>query len=255
MDPIRLYRYTSTAGSDTIWRQALPPTPASATVTLALASPGGAAACDLSGSWSGSLGGAPIEPANLVLKQSGTTVTVTGAVDTSAEYFAANASIVFNAFPGMNGVPLVGAVGAYNGSSDACSMLSWQPPYSPPGSFWCRYPSCQPSVVPPATWPNEVNFCADGSQPPESVKDMFINPCSQNDVNGVNFTIPAQQFNVLTLRNASGGAPAVLYYGCRFRSAASGLKSEDFAYVAPLEFDEAGRVLQMSFVNEFELTL
>ena len=31
MDPIRLYRYTSTAGSDTIWRQALPPTPASAT--------------------------------------------------------------------------------------------------------------------------------------------------------------------------------------------------------------------------------
>lgn len=211
-----------------------------------------ATACDLSGAWSGSLGGAPIKPASLFLAQAGADVAVTGAVQTTASYFAANASIVFNDFPGL-AVPLVGAVGAFPGSADACSMLSWLPPYSPPGSFWCRFPACVPHVEPPANWTNEVNFCADGRQPPAHVADMTINPCSQDNVTGTAFTIPAQQFNVLTLRNDSGGLPAVLYYGERFRSAASGKKGEDFAYIAPLYFDGEGNVLRMQFVDEFVL--
>ena len=99
-------------------------------------------------------------------------------------------------------------------------------------------------------------MCADGRQPPSHVENMYINPCSQDDVNGVNFTIPAQQFHVLTLRNASkDGDPAILYYGQRFRSAASGLKSEDFTYMAPLDFDDEGNVRRMEFLNEFTLTL
>ena len=215
---------------------------------------GGGGACDLSGAWSGSLGGAPIAPANLFLAQAGAAVAVTGAVTTTATYFAANASIVFDHFPGME-VPLVGAVGAFPGSDDACSLLRWLPPYSPSGSFWCRFPSCAPPIVPPANWSNEVNFCADGEQPPAHVADMTINPCSQSNVSGSAFTVPAQQFNVITLRNDSGGGgpPAVLYYGERFRSAASGKKGEDFSYMASLQFDAEGNVLSMQFVQEFTL--
>ena len=215
---------------------------------------GGGGACDLSGAWSGSLGGAPIAPASLFLAQTGDAVAVTGAVRTSATYFAANASVVFDDFPGL-GVPLVGAVGAFPGSDDPCSLLSWLPPYSPPGSFWCRFPACAPAVEPPANWTNEVNFCANGEQPPAHVADMTINPCSQTNVSGSAFTVPAQQFNVLTLRNDSGGPPAVLYYGERFRSAASGRKGEDFSYVAPLQLDADGNVLRMEFVDEFTLEL
>ena len=70
----------------------------------------------------------------------------------------------------------------------------------------------------------------------------------------MNFTVPAQQFSIATLRNESG-PPAVVYYGERFRSAASGRKGEDFAYLAPLEFDAEGRVEPMRFVDEFELVL
>ena len=187
-----------------------------------------------------------------MLAQTGDAVAVTGAVSTAATYFAANASIVFNNFPGM-AVPLVGAVGAFPGSDDPCSLLSWLPPYSPPGSFWCRFPACAPPVEPPANWPNEVNFCANGEQPPAHVADMTINPCSQNNVSGSAFAVPAQQFNVISLRNDSGGPPAVLYYGERFRSAASGKKGEDFAYMAPLQFDEEGNLLRMEFVDEFTL--
>jgi len=233
-------------------RQLLPLPPP---LVAAAAAPGGAgAACDLSGDWSGSLGGAPITPADLHLAQAGAAVTVTGAVRTAAKYFAANASLVFAAFPGMD-APLVGAVGAFPGSADACSMLSWLPPYTPAGSFWCRYPACAPAVVPPANYSNEVNLCADGRQPPATVADMTINPCSQLNVSGTRFTIPAQQFNVLTLRNDSGGPPAVLYYGERFRSAASGKKGEDFAYIGPIELDAEGAVRRMQFLGEFEVVL
>ena len=218
------------------------------------AAPRAAAACDLSGAWSGSVGGAPIGPADIVLAQTGAAVAATGAVTTRGIYSAANASLVFDAFPGVAPAALVGAVGAFPGSADACSMISWLPPYTP-GSFWCRAPACGPAVEPPATWTNEVNFCADGSQPPAHVADMHINPCSQRDVNGANFSVPAQQFNIITLRNESGGPPAILFYGERFRSAASGKKGEDFAYMAPLIFDAAGRVEPMRFVDAFELVL
>jgi len=71
--------------------------------------------------------------------------------------------------------------------------------------------SSRGAAVPPANWSNEVNFCADGQQPPPHVPDMTINPCSQDKVAGVNFTIPAQQFGVAVLANSSGGDAAILY--------------------------------------------
>lgn len=213
--------------------------------------------CDLSGSWSGSLGGAPIVAPNLFLAHNTATniIKVTGAVITTAVYFPSNSSIVFNNFPGY-APPLVGTVGAYapNASSDACSQLSWLPPYTPPNSFWCRYPTCHVAPVPPANWTNEVNFCGDGQEPPRSVADMTINPCSQFDVNGVNFTIPAQQFSVSTLRNSTGGPAAILYFGERFRSTPNGAKSDDFQYWAPLSF--TGDALDtMRFLDNYTLVL
>ena len=189
-----------------------------------------AAGCDLSGDWSGSLNNAPISAPSLFLSHDTATniVHVTGGVDTIGTYFAANNSLVFNAFPGVAPVSLIGRVGPFNGSSDACSNLSWLPPYTPPNSYWCRYPACSVPVAPPANWSNEVNFCADGTQPPVSLPDMTINPCSQGDVRGTAFTIPAQQFGVSTLANSSGGESAFLYFGERFRSTPNGMKSDDF---------------------------
>jgi len=102
---------------------------------------------------------------------------VSGAVTTTAQYFDANRSIVFNAFPGY-APALIGIAGSFNGSADSCSELAWQSPYSPPGSFWCLYPVCAPSQEPPANWTNEVDFCSDGLEPPAHVDSMNINPCT-----------------------------------------------------------------------------
>ena len=216
-------------------------------------------ACNLTGSWSGSLGGAPIQQPNLFLTHDLETgvVSVTGGVTTTATYFPGNASIVFNSFPGVAPVSLIGVVGPYNNSaSDPCSQLSWQAPYQPPGSYWCRYPTCHVPLAPPANWTNEVNYCADGTQPPVSVASMYINPCSQLDVNGVNFTIPAQQFSVSTLPNVTTveGDPAFLYFGERFRSTPDGNKGHDFQYWAPLYFDPvSGELLRMAWQDNYTL--
>ena len=238
------------------------------------AAPPRGAACDLTGMWSGSLGGNGIGPPNLALTHdlSSGTVVVSGAVSTTGTYFPTNLSLVFNAFPGYP-LPLVGVTVPFNGSSDACSEIAWQAPYTPPGSFWRRNPAPQP----PANWTNEVNTCADGREPPSHVATMYINPCSQGDVGGTNFTIPAQQFSVATLANETGGPSALLYFGERFRSSPSGNKSADFqceclrlvclggktrehapksfADWAPLEFDDSGALLRMTWVDSYNLTL
>jgi hypothetical protein len=85
---------------------------------------------------------------------------------------------------------------------------------------------------------------------------MYHNPCSLNDVYGTNFTIPSQQFGVSVLRNDSGGAPAIWYFGERFGSSPIGNKSADFQYWGPLEFDPRnGAILPMKFLDEFLVTL
>ena len=214
------------------------------------------APCNLTGVWEGSLGGKPPGPPTVSLFHAASNaVTASGAVATAGVFYPANNSLVFPAFPGFAADPLVGALGAFNGSSDACSQLTWLRGDIPGGNYWCAAGACGPQPNPPAARPNEVNFCADGRQPPETVADMTINPCSQGDVNGVNFTVPAQQFAVATLANASGGAPALLYIGERFRSSPWGLKNSDFSYWAPLGFDADGAVQRMSFVDSYELVL
>jgi len=216
----------------------------------------GTAICNLTGAWAGKLAGQPITDPVLHLTHDMATnaVSITGAVSTNAVYFPRNNSIVFPNFPDYG--LLVGLAGDYSNSTIACSQLTWQPPYQPHGSFWCKWPVCAPPPLPPANWTNEVNPCADGRNPPVHVADMYHNPCSLNDVYGTNFTIPSQQFGVSVLRNDSGGAPAIWYFGERFGSSPIGNKSADFQYWGPLEFDPRnGAILPMKFLEEFLVTL
>lgn len=230
---------------------------AAAAVTSAHARVAGQDSCSLTGAWAGKLAGQPItEPViHLVHDLATNAVSVTGAVTTTAQFFPANSSLVFTHFPNYGPV-LVGTAGPYNGSTIDCSQITWDPPYSPPGSFWCKWPECAPSPLPPANWTNEVNPCGDGKNPPAHVADMNINPCSQSDVYGTNFTIPAQQFGIAVLRNDSGGDDAVWYFGERFGSSPIGNKSADFQYFGQLHFDAVnGAILPMAFVQEFNVTL
>ena len=112
--------------------------------------------------------------------------------------------------------------------------------------------------VPPANWTNEVNPCADGRKPPATVPDFHINPCSQADVQGTNFTVPAQQFGVATLPGVrlAGSAdpgPLLLYFGENFRSAPDGLKAHDLQTWIPLAFDAAGRLARMAMLPSFTI--
>ena len=65
-----------------------------------------------------------------------------------------------------------------------------------------------------------------------------MNPCDPGDWPGVNFTVPAQQFNVIrtNVADASGAvAEAVMYYGERANSAPDRLFSHNFQ-VSCLDF-------------------
>lgn len=105
-------------------------------------------------------------------------------------------------------------------------------------------------VQPPANWTNEINPCADGQNPPFDVANSTINPCSQRDVQGTNFTVPAQQFSVACLTDAKG-RPLPLYFGENFRSSQDGLKSHDLQTWLPLQTDQHGRLRTMVWQDSF----
>lgn len=85
------------------------------------------------------------------------------------------------------------------------------------------------------TYHGQLNYCADGSSPPEHVKDDKTNPCSMNDPYGTNFTVPAHPYNIATLP-ISSNETIHLYYGERFRSSKDGLKAHDFQTWLPIQF-------------------
>jgi hypothetical protein len=242
----------SSSSSSRGLRASLPPPPP--------ASSSSSSSCNLTGAWSGVLPGHTAgSPSLFLVHPAGgdNNVSISGAVQTWGTYFPGNNTLVIPSFPGGAGT-LVGAVQPFNGSTaDPCSEIVWLPPYQPPGAYWCRSPACGPQPEPPNNATNEVNFCADGTQPPSHVADMTINPCSQEDVYGTNFTIPAQQFGVAVFTNASspGGNPTVLFFGEHFKSAADGLKSHDLQAWIPLSFAEDGTLLPMVWMDEFELWL
>lgn len=215
--------------------------------------------CNLTGSWSGVFPGDSIAPPNLQIQHysNNNTIQLSGAADSLGLYIPTNNTIIFPSFPGYG--DLQGIVSPYNSSIiDICSNILWEN-YTPNGTFWCKYPICTPPVVPPANWTNEVNYCSTGLQPPRSVENMYINPCSQNDVYGPNFTIPAQQFNIATLTNSSGYT-YYLYYGEHFRSAIDNYKDHDLQSWIPLQFMDyteynLSLMLPMVWMDEFVLEL
>ena len=240
--------------------QAAQPRPQAAQPIRALPQAPAAAACNFTGAWSGVLAGSPIKRPNLFLAESdGSAIAVSGAVSVSGSYFAENSSVAFYNFPGYAPHTLVGSVSAFNGTGDSCSQISWLD-FDPPGSFWCKSPACGPHEIPPANWTNEMNTCADGTNPPRSVPNMYMNPCSQDDVYGTNFTIPAQMFSLATLRNVSvsptgaSDETTYLYFGEHFKSSDDGLKSHDLQSWIPIRFDaSSGKMIPMTWAEEFTL--
>lgn len=143
-----------------------------------------------------------------------------------------------------------GVVTSADGAAAGCDRIRW---YGYESFIWCREgKACaQPSYLDAP----EVNYCQDGSMPHEDVR---INPCDPDDAYGVNFTVPAQQFNVIsaaTIDAAGSVGTTFLYYGERANSAPDRLFSHNFQAWVPMSFGEDGAILPLSFPQTFELNL
>ena len=89
-------------------------------------------------------------------------------------------------------------------------------------------------------------------------EDVRVNPCDPNVQYGTNFTVPAQQFNVVQVPvfNASGSLyTEYLYYGERANSAPDSLFSHNFQAWVPMRFDNQGEILPLTFPSTFSLNL
>ena len=173
--------------------------------------------CDLSGDWR-SVQGSPDAPGN-------ETLTLTQAADSNNFTFTdkngqaagwIDQATGFVTFPPSAGDGR-GVVTSADGTAAGCDRIRW---YGYESFIWCRSgASCaQPSYRDAP----ELNYCADGAMPQEDVRD---NPCDPNHDYGVNFTVPAQQFNVIVVQvsdGAGGVAQQILYYGERANSTPDG---------------------------------
>ena len=128
--------------------------------------------------------------------------------------------------------------------------------------------------------PPQLNVCSNGKLPVEEQAWASVakrqNPCSPALVDGTNFTVPAQQFNVVEVwpggrdhagaEAAGAGAsasatvdppaePTLLYYGERSRSAPDGLKGHNYQAWVPVRFQSDGSVSPMQFLQAFQVPL
>ena len=140
-----------------------------------------------------------------------------------------------------------GVVTSADGRAAGCDRIRW---HGYENYTWCRAGAAcaTPSILDAP----EVNYCADGHMPLDGVR---VNPCDKNVTDGMNFTVPAQQFNVIRVRVRDAAEEAVLYYGERANSAPDGLFSHNFQAWVPLAFDDAGAILPMTFPPSFQLDL
>jgi hypothetical protein len=206
--------------------------------------------CDLTGNWT-ALGG-PGSPGNetfsIVQHPSSDNFTFTDA-NGSAEGWVDQAT-GYVTFPPSAGDGR-GVVTSADGLDAGCDRVRW---YGYESFIWCRAGSDCP--LPSYADAPELNYCADGSLPHEDVR---LNPCDPNQQYGTNFTVPAQQFNVISVPvvGADGeNTTAILYYGERANSAPDGLFSHNFQAWVPLVFDEnTGAIQRMTFPASFTLNL
>jgi len=199
-----------------------------------------AAVCDLSGTWvchSGINGDGKCGQATWAITQQGDKFNF----GSNSGTILANGYVLASVSP--NGQP--GVVTSANGNQAGCDRIRW---YGDESAHWCR--SGKQCAVPSSFLdPTEVNFCADKTLPKENIRD---NPCDpSNPLLGQNFTVPAQQFNVIQLQLASN--ITWIYYGERSMSATDRLKSHNFQAWVPLSFGPNGEILPMSFMDSFTL--
>ena len=213
-----------------------------------VAPPPPTARCDLTGSWQMMGDWNPIwskVPFTLAQAAGSDTFNFTdqsrfaaGSIDQATGYVT---------FPILHGVDDRGVVTSADGRAAGCDRVRW---YASENYTWCRMGvvCAQPSILDAP----EVNYCADGHMPLDGVR---VNPCDKNVTDGTNFTVPAQQFNVIRVRVRDAAEEAVLYYGERANSAPDGLFSHNFQAWVPLAFDDAGAILPMTFPPSFQLDL
>jgi hypothetical protein len=143
-----------------------------------------------------------------------------------------------------------GVVTSADGSAAGCDRVRW---YGYESFIWCRQGADCP--LPSYADAPELNYCADGSLPSEGER---VNPCDPGQTQGTNFTVPAQQFNVIAVATANEEGlvdTTWLYYGERANSAPDRLFSHNFQAWVPLSFDSAGALQRMSFPGTFQLNL
>jgi hypothetical protein len=215
--------------------------------------------CDLTGRWSvlTAPGKAGPPSATLALQQapgsSSSNFTSTpasgGGASGSGWVDQATGYVTFSLYAG-DGAEGRGVLTSGDGAAAGCDRVRW---YGYESTVWCREGAActQPSF---ADAP-ELNFCADGSLPHE---DQRLNPCDPGVELGVNFTVPAQQFNVIAARvwEEGGGAKLqYMYYGERANSAPDRLFSHNFQAWVPLNFGADGSLQRLTFPPSFQLNL
>jgi hypothetical protein len=202
-------------------------------------------ACDVSGEWV-AVAASPDAPGNetLSLSQAAGTnnFTFTDAHGSAAGWIDQATGYV--TFPPSAGDHR-GVLTSADGKAAGCDRIRW---YGYESFLWCRAGST--CAVPSFRDAPELNYCQDGSMPHEDVR---VNPCDPDVEYGVNFTVPAQQFNVITAYTTGG--PTILYYGERANSAPDRLFSHNFQAWVPLSFDERGAILPLTFPASFQLNL
>jgi hypothetical protein len=215
-----------------------------------VAPPPPAAACDLSGEWQ-SLGGAG-SPGNesLTLKQAAgsSNFTFSDATGSAAGWLdAATGYVTFLPSAGDGR----GVVTSADGRAAGCDKIRW---FGYESFIWCRK-GADCGVLPSFADAPELNFCQNGALPVEGER---LNPCDPGVPYGVNFTVPAQQFNVVSVATADAAGAAdttVLYNGERANSAPDRLFSHNFQARVALVFDAAGGIQPLTFPPSFELNL
>jgi hypothetical protein len=208
------------------------------------------ATCDVTGDWMG-VHGSPDSPAGIALHLS-----MSGS--SNFTYSDAHGQAVgwldqatgFVTFPPSQGDHR-GVITSADGKSAGCDRIRW---YGYESFIWCRVGSFNCTIPSLADSP-QLNYCQDGTAPHEDVR---INPCDPGVEYGLNFTVPAQQFNVINTwtTNAAGDVEkTVLYYGERANSAPDRLFSHNFQAWVPLSFGPQGEMLPMTFPPSFQLNL
>ena len=198
-----------------------------------LAPPLPAAACDLAGVWH--LTG---------VNQSGVVhVTEKRGTFGNFSYAGPNASGIgwveqATGYVHSSGEAKPGVVTSADGRDAGCDRVRW---YGYEDLSWCRAGSSCPTLVAP-----ELNPCLDGTAPVFGGATHNV-PCIGH---GERFKIPAQQFNNIHVRAATGGEDTWMFYGERSKSAPDGFKSHNAQAWVPFTFAKNGELLPFGDMPE-----